>query len=136
MKSPRTDLAMESFGASGKSEMPGVQVSQWETGGVQLTEVVISDAGSAEELGKACGKYLTLESPLLRERDPETRMAMAALLGEGAGAAPKADLTPDENYGRFCRNCVHFIEHPFRVLCGLDGHEIDPMGECGKFERK
>ena len=82
MKSPRTDLAMESFGASGKSEMPGVQVSQWETGGVQLTEVVISDAGSAEELGKACGKYLTLESPLLRERDPETRMAMAALLGE------------------------------------------------------
>ena len=82
MKSPRTDLAMESFGASGKSEMPGVQVSQWETGGVQLTEVVISDAGSAEELGKACGKYLTLESTLLRERDPETRMAMAALLGE------------------------------------------------------
>ena len=81
MKSPRTDLAMESFGASGKSEMPGVQVSQWETGGVQLTEVVISDAGSAEELGKACGKYLTLESPLLRERDPEMRMAMAALLG-------------------------------------------------------
>ena len=63
-------------------KMPGVQVSQWETGGVQLTEVVISDAGSAEELGKACGKYLTLESPLLRERDPETRMAMAALLGE------------------------------------------------------
>ena len=82
MKSPRTDLAMESFGASGKSEMPGVQVRQWETGGVQLTEVVISDAGSAEELGKACGKYLPLESPLLRERDPETRMAMAALLGE------------------------------------------------------
>ena len=82
MKSPRTDLAMESFGASGKSEMPGVRVSQWETGGVQLTEVVISDAGSAEELGKACGKYLTLESALLRERDPETRMAMAALLGE------------------------------------------------------
>ena len=82
MKSPRTDLAMESFGASGKSEMPGVRVSQWETGGVQLTEVVISDAGSAEELGKACGKYLTLESPLLRERDPEMRMAMAALLGE------------------------------------------------------
>jgi len=61
---------------------------------------------------------------------------LAALLGEGAEAAPKADLTPDENYGCFCRNCVHFIEHPFRVLCGLDGHEIDPMGECGKFGRK
>lgn len=95
MKSPRTDLAMESFGASGKSEMPGVQVSQWETGGVQLTEVVISDAGSAEELGKACGKYLTLESPLLRERDPETRMAMAALLGEElARLLPEDECAP------------------------------------------
>ncbi len=95
MKSPRTDLAMESFGASGKSEMPGVRVSQWETGGVQLTEVVISDAGSAEELGKACGKYLTLESPLLRERDPETRMAMAALLGEElARLLPEDECAP------------------------------------------
>ena len=136
MKSPRTDLAMESFGASGKSEMPGVQVSQWETGGVQLTEVVISDAGSAEELGKACGKYLTLESPLLRERDPETRMAMAALLGEGAAPEAGADLTPDADYGRFCRNCIHFIEHPFRTLCGRDGRTADPMGECGHFKRK
>lgn len=95
MKSPRTDLAMEAFGASGKSEMPGVQVSQWETGGVQLTEVVISDSGSAEELGKACGRYLTLESPLLRERDPETRMAMAALLGEElARLLPPDERTP------------------------------------------
>ena len=60
----------------------------------------------------------------------------ASLLGDGAEAAPKADLSPDENYGRFCRNCVHFIEHPFRPLCGRDGRAADPMGECGEFVKK
>ncbi len=60
----------------------------------------------------------------------------AALLGEGAETAPAADLTPDEEGRRFCRNCVNFIEHPFKTLCGLDGSAADPMGECPKFEKK
>lgn len=60
----------------------------------------------------------------------------AALLGEGAEAAPAADLTPDEGYGRFCRNCAHFLEHPFKTLCGLDGSAADPMSECPKFEKR
>lgn len=60
----------------------------------------------------------------------------ASLLGDGAEAAAKADLSPDENYGRFCRNCVHFLEHPFRPLCDRDGKAADPMGECGEFTRK
>ncbi|HCH85322.1 MAG TPA: hypothetical protein DFL85_07405, partial [Lentisphaeria bacterium] len=60
----------------------------------------------------------------------------AALLGEGAAPEAGADLTPDADYGRFCRNCIHFIEHPFRTLCGRDGRTADPMGECGHFKRK
>ncbi|MST98121.1 hypothetical protein FYJ85_13840 [Victivallaceae bacterium BBE-744-WT-12] len=61
---------------------------------------------------------------------------LAALLGEGAAPEAGADLTPDADYGRFCRNCIHFIEHPFRTLCGRDGRTADPMGECGHFKRK
>ncbi len=60
---------------------------------------------------------------------------LAALLGEVETDA-KADIAPDENYGRFCRNCVHFIEHPFKTLCGIDGKPADPMGECKHFKRK
>lgn len=60
---------------------------------------------------------------------------LASLLGDVA-VEEKADLTPDEGYGRFCRNCVHFIEHPFKTLCGLSGSAADPMGECPRFERK
>lgn len=44
MFNPRTDLAMESFSASGKTDLPGVEVRQWEQSEVTLTEVVITDA--------------------------------------------------------------------------------------------
>jgi len=82
MKHPRTDLAMESFDSSGGSSIPGVQVNHWDAADVRMTEVIITDPQSASQLGKPCGTYLTLECALLRERDPEARIAMSALLGE------------------------------------------------------
>lgn len=60
----------------------------------------------------------------------------AALLGDGAASEAKADLTPDADFGRFCCNCAHFIEHPFRTICGIDGRTADSMGECGRFRKK
>lgn len=78
----RTDLAMESFDGEDQGALPGVDVNRWETGGVTLTEVVISDAAAAKALGKPAGRYLTMESPLLRRRDPDVRSAMAAILSE------------------------------------------------------
>lgn len=78
----RTDLAMESFEAGKKDSMPGVKVNHWDSSDIKITEVLISDPDSARQLGKPCGAYLTLESLHLRERNPETRLAMAALLSE------------------------------------------------------
>ena len=83
MKHPRTDLAMESFNEGDHS--PGVQVSHWDTADVRMTEVIISDEEAARQLGKPCGAYLTMECGLLRERDPEARIAVSALLGEELG---------------------------------------------------
>lgn len=83
MKHPRTDLAMESFNEGEHS--PGVQVSHWDTADVRMTEVIISDEEAARQLGKPCGAYLTMECGLLRERDPEARIALSALLGEELG---------------------------------------------------
>lgn len=78
----RTDLALEAFDGQNQSHFPGVDVHRWETGGVTLTEVVIPDAAASDSLGKPVGRYLTLESPLLRKRDPEVRSAMSSLLAE------------------------------------------------------
>ena len=49
------------------------------------------------------------------EKKNSTADRLAALLGESAPPEAKADLTPGDGYGRFCRNCVYFIEHPFKL---------------------
>ena len=82
MLTTRTDLAMESFEDTDAGAFPGVQVSQWDNDGISITEVLITDNEAAHQLGKPKGSYLTLECPLLRERDPDARLAMAALLAE------------------------------------------------------
>ncbi len=82
MIATRTDLAMEAFENTDGGPLPGVRVGHWETDGIEITEVVVTDNEAARQLGKPKGNYLTLESRLLRERDPDARLAMAALLGE------------------------------------------------------
>lgn len=82
MISTRTDLAMEAFEGAEGGALPGVQVSRWEEGGVAVTEVLVTDNEAARALGKPKGSYLTLESPLLKERDPDARLAVSALLAE------------------------------------------------------
>ena len=77
MNSMRTDLAMESLG--GASSFPGVEVRQWETGGVELTEVIVQNEDAAKKLGKPCGNYLTLECRLLAEQDLDARIAVTNL---------------------------------------------------------
>lgn len=75
------------------------------------------------------------ESAASSDSDPHAADQLAALLGDVSVEA-KADLSPTEEFGRFCRNCVHFIEHPFKTLCGLNGSNADPMGECSRFQKK
>ena len=88
----RTDLAMEAFENTDGGPLPGVRVGHWETDGIRVTEVVVTDNEAARQLGKPKGTYLTLESDLLRERDPEARLAMASLLGEEIGRVlPKGE---------------------------------------------
>ena len=110
MPAVRTDLAMESFENAEGGAVPGVRVSRWESDGVGVTEVVIDENEAARMLGKPRGNYLTLESPLLRARDPDARLAVsgmlaeeiARLLPEGDGRAPalvvglgNRGITPD-----------------------------------------
>lgn len=78
----RTDLAMEAFENADGGAIPGVSVSHWQQSGVQITEVAITDNEAAQQLGKPKGSYLTLECPGLIDRDPDARLAVAALLSE------------------------------------------------------
>ena len=76
----RTDLAMENLNPDAES-MPGVDVRRWEESDISLTEIRVRTDEAARALGKPCGVYLTMECPLLREHDPDARIAMANLIG-------------------------------------------------------
>lgn len=106
----RTDLAMECFENADDGAIPGTQVRHWESDGIEITEVLVTDNEAAQLLDKPKGAYLTLECPLLLERDPDARLAMATLLAEeidrimpsGDGNAPvlvvglgNRSITPD-----------------------------------------
>lgn len=92
MISTRTDLAMEAFENAEGGALPGVRVSHWEENGVEVTEVLVTDNEAARQLGKPKGSYLTLEAPLLKERDPDARLAVSSLLAEELGRVlPKGD---------------------------------------------
>ena len=110
MPNIRTDLAMDCFENADGGAIPGAQVSHWESGGIEITEVRVTDNEAAQLLEKPKGAYLTLECPLLLERDPDARLAMSTLLAEeidrilpeGDSAAPvlvvglgNRSITPD-----------------------------------------
>ena len=84
----RTDMALEAFENAQNGSVDGVRVNRWETDGVEITEVLVTDNEAAQLLGKPRGTYLTLECPLLLERDPDARLAVSALLALSAGEVP------------------------------------------------
>ena len=41
------------------------------------------------------------------------------------------DVAPDEK--NFCKDCAHFIDHPFITRCGFHGRTTMPMDDCPQF---
>ena len=58
------------------------------------------------------------------------RDKLAALLGT---EVEKVTIDPGEGFRKGCRNCVHLLEHPFKLLCAVTQQEVDPMYECPEF---
>ena len=54
----------------------------------------------------------------------------------GVEEAEKRELRMDDDEKRFCRDCAHFISHPFLSRCSLLDKEVNPMDDCGEFKPK
>ncbi len=46
------------------------------------------------------------------------------------------EIVEDDGERRFCRDCTHLMEHPFKVHCMLHNKDVNPMDDCPDFERK
>ncbi len=105
----RTDLASEAHrqlrGGASVTELPGVLAREEIKDGFSVTTVEILDRRGEEALGKARGRYITLELPeRYSDRFAEAAMALAALIRRCAGEIPhrvllaalgNPDITPD-----------------------------------------
>ena len=84
-----------------------------------------------------CGAELgTAES--LAEADAVRNDQKIHDLGVLLGAAPaaRARLAAADDEKRFCKDCKHFLKHPFVDRCDLDNHPVDPMDDCDKFQKR
>lgn len=60
--------------------------------------------------------------------------ALAGALGVEEAEKPTIELSEDEK--RFCRDCAHFVSHPFLDRCSLLEKEVSPMDDCAEFKPK
>lgn len=45
----------------------------------------------------------------------------------------KPILSSSDDEKRFCRDCGHFIKHPFLTRCSLHEKDVNPMDDCPDF---
>ena len=54
----------------------------------------------------------------------------------GAVPVATARLAAAENEKCFCKDCAHFLKHPFVDRCDLDNRPVDPMDDCEKYQKR
>ena len=81
-------------------------------------------------------KLETPEEPASTEHEKDSGGADALKDFLGVSAAETEELLKDDGDRRFCRDCKHLLEHPFKVYCLLHKKDVNPMDDCEKFERK
>ena len=78
-------------------------------------------AGSGSSSGADASGGPELPPPPRRVDSAEARLGH-----DGLGDAPG---------GHFCRDCRHYVKHPFRSRCGRHDCEVEPMQDCPDFCR-
>lgn len=79
--SVRTDLAMEAKELV-TEEISGVEEQQYQKQNMQITHVTIKDETAAQTLGKPIGKYVTIETKNMGNKDANNISEIAGVLAE------------------------------------------------------
>ena len=59
--------------------------------------------------------------------------ALAAFLGQDRPDDGRPRLDPDGD-AVFCRDCRHYLRHPFKSRCLLHDRPTEPMDDCADYE--
>lgn len=83
-----------------------------------------------------CGAELeTYKEPESATGGKEKKLEQLGML---LGAAPSAPvrLAAADDEKRFCKDCKHFLKHPFVDRCDITSAPVDPMDDCKNFEKR
>jgi len=67
----------------------------------------------------------------LDNKTNSAKSALSSLLGVEEEKKKELQVTEEER--QFCRDCGHYIEHPFLSRCSLFDKEVNPMDDCPEF---
>jgi DNA-directed RNA polymerase subunit RPC12/RpoP len=73
-------------------------------------------------------------APTVKAEKDNALSGLAALLQTESESKPEIKINADEKL--FCRDCEHFIAHPFLSRCTLHNKEVNPMDDCPDFKPK
>ena len=68
------------------------------------------------------------------DKNSTAKSALADLLG--IEEEKKKELKVSEEEKQFCRDCAHYVQHPFLTRCSLFEKDVNPMDDCKEFKRK
>jgi len=83
----------------------------------------------------ACdAKLADIEDPkLFGVKENPAKSALSNLLGVEEEKKKEFQVSDEEK--QFCRDCNHYIEHPFLTRCSLFDKKVSPMDDCPKWEK-
>ncbi len=80
-------------------------------------------------------KIADLEDEKAKSADTSRKFsALENLLAEKKKEGPKIESKEGEKV--FCRDCAHFISHPFLSRCELHKKNVEPMEDCPQYKKK
>ena len=132
-------LDLASFGGSSLMTQPGGKILCSECGRESVAKLQRTMDGwraTSECLVCAlCGAVISV--PVSDDVEPPTPdsgatalTALADLLGEAPAARQTLEHDIEEH---FCRDCCHFLLHPFLSRCLLHDRPTEPMDDCADF---
>ncbi|MFA7230524.1 MAG: hypothetical protein WC071_04585 [Victivallaceae bacterium] len=75
---------------------------------------------------------IELETTMADTKNSKALFGLSALLATEAEVKPQIKVAVDEK--QFCRDCKHYMAHPFLSRCSLHKKEVNPMDDCPDFE--
>jgi hypothetical protein len=91
---------------------------------------VLTCSSCSMEIEKICNEEKLSEKQEIKSLSLDK---LSGFLGTELEEKPTINMEEDEKY--FCRDCKHYISHPFLDRCSLHQTEVNPMDDCKSFER-